>query len=106
MKKLLLPILIIILSCYILLPLNNVEARQGCCSHHGGVCGCHCCDGTSLSATCAPYYPQCNTKSVPTTQNYNSPTSKESSGVSIWWWIIGIGGVGYLVYLFKNRKDK
>lgn len=47
------------------------EARQGCCSHHGGVCGCGCCDGTSLSATCAPYYPQCSgggravTKSCP-----------------------------------------
>jgi len=36
------------------------EARSGCCSWHGGVCGCGCCDGTSLSATCAPYYPECN----------------------------------------------
>ena len=26
----------------------------------GGVCGCGCCDGSSLSATCAPYYPECN----------------------------------------------
>jgi len=39
---------------------NIAEARNGCCSHHGGVCGCGCCDGTSLSSTCAPYYPQCN----------------------------------------------
>jgi len=38
------------------------EARRGCCSHHGGVCGCKCCDGTPLSATCAPYYPACNEK--------------------------------------------
>jgi len=38
------------------LPLVTM-ARSGCCSHHGGVCGCGCCDGTSLSATCAPYYP-------------------------------------------------
>lgn len=38
----------------------TVEARSGCCSHHGGVCGCECCDGTPLSATCAPYYPSCN----------------------------------------------
>lgn len=38
------------------------EARQGCCSRHGGVCGCGCCDGTGLSATCAPYYPECNSK--------------------------------------------
>ena len=39
---------------------NMVEARSGCCSHHGGVCGCGCCDGSSLSSTCAPYYPQCD----------------------------------------------
>lgn len=38
---------------------SKVEARSGCCSHHSGVCGCGCCDGTSLSTTCLPYYPQC-----------------------------------------------
>lgn len=43
---------------------NLVEARSGCCSRHGGVCGCGCCDGTSLSATCAPYYPECSVKQV------------------------------------------
>jgi len=37
-------------------------ARRGCCSHHGGVCGCsssgrlQCCDGT-LSPTCGCYKP-------------------------------------------------
>jgi hypothetical protein len=41
------------------------EARSGCCSHHGGVCGCGCCDGTSLSATCAPYYPECSSPPPP-----------------------------------------
>lgn len=59
---------------------KNIEARSGCCSHHGGVCGCGCCDGTDLSATCAPYYPECNrppptripTRIIPT----NVPTSK------------------------------
>lgn len=47
------------------------EARSGCCSHHGGVCGCRCCDGTPLSAKCAPYYPNCS-DSQPTypKQNY------------------------------------
>ena len=35
---------------------NITVARQGCCSHHGGVCGCSngrtvCCDST-LSPTC------------------------------------------------------
>lgn len=124
MKKLLLPLLIITLLCYFL-PLNEVEARQGCCSHHGGVCGCRCCDGTSLSSTCAPYYSQCSTETTPqheppaseyeppaskndapAPEKYTAEIPKESSGGSTWWWIIGIGGVGYLVYLFKNRKNK
>lgn len=36
---------------------NKKYAKRGCCSHHGGVCGCNdsgrqvCCDG-SLSPTC------------------------------------------------------
>ncbi len=36
------------------------SARSGCCSHHSGVCGCSCCDGTPLSSTCLPYYPECS----------------------------------------------
>ncbi len=43
-------------------PLQIAEARSGCCSWHGGVCGCGCCDGTPLSAKCAPYYPWCNSQ--------------------------------------------
>src|SRR6266702_4416002 len=35
-------------------------ARSGCCSHHGGVSGCGCADGTPLSSTCLPYYPECS----------------------------------------------
>lgn len=38
----------------------SIEARSGCCSHHGGVVGCGCGDGTPLSSTCAPYYPECS----------------------------------------------
>lgn len=60
MKKIVMAIIFAIL----LLP-AAVDARSGCCSHHGGVCGCGCCDGTSLSATCAPYYPQCSSKPAP-----------------------------------------
>ncbi len=30
----------------------QVSAQQGCCSSHGGICGCACCDGTNLSASC------------------------------------------------------
>ena len=44
----------------LLFPLS-VYAGRGCCSHHGGVCGCSsggrsvCCDGTySPSCTCDP----------------------------------------------------
>jgi hypothetical protein len=44
---------------------GGAEARQGCCSHHGGVCGCQCCDGTPLSAKCLPYYPACQGESAP-----------------------------------------
>ncbi len=44
---------------------TKVSARSGCCSWHSGVCGCQCCDGTPLSATCAPYYPGCGGGYVP-----------------------------------------
>ncbi len=57
-KKIIL--IVLLLTTLILAPLYLIEARQGCCSWHGGVCGCQCCDGTPLSSTCAPYYPQCN----------------------------------------------
>jgi len=124
MKKLLTLLLILTILFFILTPLITVEARQGCCSHHGGVCGCHCCDGTSLSATCAPYYPQCSTKTtpqheppgseyeppaskndLPASEKYTAEIPKESSGGSIWWWVIGIGVVGYLFYTFRKRKE-
>ncbi len=47
-------------NCEILEPLNShdIIAQRGCCSHHGGVCGCagtnlRCCDGvTSPSCGC------------------------------------------------------
>ncbi len=35
---------------------RTADARSGCCSWHGGVCGYGCCDGTPLSDICAPYY--------------------------------------------------
>ncbi len=59
---------------------SNSQARSGCCSHHGGVCGCGCCDGTSLSATCAPYYPSCGSSaSAPTpTPQYIAPSAPKT----------------------------
>ena len=124
MKKLLVSLFILTLLCIVLLPFGDAEARQGCCSHHGGVCGCRCCDGTPLSAKCAPYYPQCNTKTpkqelkvpeynpptpnrdLPTPEKYTAEIPKENNGgSSIWWWIIGLGVVGYIIYSFRKRKE-
>jgi len=65
MKKQFLLLFIFLLILFFTLSINNVNARSGCCSWHGGVCGCSCCDGTALSATCAPYYPNCNEETVP-----------------------------------------
>jgi hypothetical protein len=48
------------LTSYVLAsPDCNIFNRAGCCSHHGGVCGCmgnraKCCDGT-LSPSCGCY---------------------------------------------------
>ncbi len=115
-------ILPLLLLSFIFLPLFIAEARSGCCSHHGGVCGCSCCDGTSLSATCAPYYPQCNSKPVqnytPPASNYNPPAPvtekplnsqnytaelpKNNEG-SAWWWIAGIGIVGFIIHKFIKK---
>jgi len=120
---------LIILLFLLTLPFSNAQARSGCCSHHGGVCGCRCCDGTSLSATCAPYYPQCSApkpiQTQPTTPqpitpntenqqtNKNSVNSsnllaevpkENSDSGSDWLWIIGIGAVGYIFYRFIKRK--
>lgn len=51
-----------LLLFFILIVAFPALARQGCCSHHSGVCGCNCCDGTPLSAKCSPYYPGCNSR--------------------------------------------
>lgn len=53
----------IFLALYILISVNFVRAQRGCCSHHGGVCGCQCCDGSALSTKCSPHYPSCNESS-------------------------------------------
>jgi len=67
-KKLLIFLSILVLLFFTVFPVDNAEARRGCCSWHGGVCsvkccdgsiGYICCDGTPLSSKCAPYYPQC-----------------------------------------------
>lgn len=106
---------------------SSVEARSGCCSHHGGVCGCGCCDGTSLSATCAPYYPSCGSTpsrvtSTPTPQvdplnSYLSPKSKtessadltknsqsQSNGGDFASALLSLIGGYWIYHIFKNKK--
>lgn len=70
--------LLILISFLALIFTAQVDARSGCCSHHGGVCGCGCCDGSPLSAICAPYYPECNNSNTAdtTTANTDEPTTK------------------------------
>ena len=72
MKRL---ILTFVLLLYTFFPIQNVYAWPGCCSSHGGVCGCGCCDGTSLSTTCAPHYPQCSQPVYTPAQIITTPTA-------------------------------
>lgn len=68
-------VIVTLLVLFLLIYPVSSLARSGCCSHHGGVCGCGCCDGTSLSSTCAPYYPECSASVTITTI---SPTPKQT----------------------------
>jgi len=72
--------ILIVFSIGSFLFLNIADARSGCCSWHGGVCGCGCCDGTPLSATCAPYYPGCGGGgySSGNSYNYNYPSDENT----------------------------
>lgn len=57
-------------------------AQSGCCSHHGGVCGCSCCDGTPLSNLCS-----CggSGSSKPTAPSLFLATAPSSTQVSLSW---------------------
>ncbi|HKI06358.1 MAG TPA: fibronectin type III domain-containing protein [Thermoanaerobaculia bacterium] len=68
----------------ILLPLalsSTAEGRSGCCSSHGGVCGCRCCDGTPLSNVCS-----CGpTTTIPSAPSGLGSTVVSSSRISLSW---------------------
>lgn len=68
-------ILLIATILFFAVSFSAVFARSGCCSSHGGVCGCGCCDGSSLSATCAPYYPSCQ-RATPANQQIQQVAPK------------------------------
>lgn len=61
---------------------HSAQAQSGCCSSHGGVCGCACCDGTPLSDRCAPYFPCSGIPAIPTGLNV---VAQSSSRVLLTW---------------------
>ncbi|MFA5792187.1 MAG: hypothetical protein WC884_04110 [Candidatus Paceibacterota bacterium] len=73
--------ILFLLFLFVLIVPTIVNAKSGCCSYHGGVKsnGCGCNDGTSLSATCAPYYPSCNSKNNSNTTIYIKKTTTQDS---------------------------
>jgi len=68
-----------------LLPLalsSTAEGRSGCCSSHGGVCGCRCCDGTPLSRVCECERPE---ETKPRSPSGIGSAGVSSSSVSLSW---------------------
>lgn len=61
----------IFLLIIILVNLDLAYARRGCCSHHGGVCGNKCCDGTPLSAKCRGDSPEFVNRKTTYQERYN-----------------------------------
>lgn len=51
-------VIISLLACLVFGLQLRSDARSGCCSHHGGVCGWACCDGTRLSVICGGTRPK------------------------------------------------
>jgi hypothetical protein len=77
---------LLLLSIFsILVPLalsSTAEGQSGCCSHHGGVCGCSCCDGTPLSNLCGCQGPGGTHPSSPS--GFNAAVVS-SSRISLTW---------------------
>ncbi len=114
--------LILVIIGLISLIILSAQARQGCCSHHGGVCGCRCCDGTSLSATCAPYYPNCSQKKIelpslpklpkvetntpkPQSQTFTAQVSDKASKSYNWaYWLVGLAVMSGIVLVWSRKK--
>lgn len=102
MKKLCCILLIFIMFA------DNVEAKRGCCSHHGGVAGCStngrqiCNDGTlSPSCTCTPTYIYGCTDS--SAKNYNSNANKDNG--SCIYYVYGCTNIDAINYNSSAEKD-
>ncbi len=72
---------------------TSTRTSSGCCSQHGGVCGCRCCDGTALSKICQERMPNCST-----TSPANQDKVSEFSGK-----VIKVSDGDTLDVLYENR---
>ncbi len=71
----------VVLISFFLFCSGDLQAKQGCCSHHGGVCGDQCCDGTPLSPKCRDGENEDTTivDSIPKEEDTTSTKGDESS---------------------------
>lgn len=104
--------MVIIIFCFIIFP-NIIYAKQGCCSHHGGVVGCSsgrqvCADGTySPTCTCGTYNSN-SSSSLSGNSSYKSSNSNSSddskyAGIAV----TGIlGGLITLGIIFEKQDAK
>ena len=64
-------------------PITTTNAKRGCCSRHGGVCGCSkygktiCCDNT-VSPTCTCIPPRVDGCTDPKADNYNKNANHDN----------------------------
>ncbi len=65
---------------------SKIYAKQGCCSHHGGVCGSQCCDGTSLTEKCRSSRSGSFSAAEPARAEFNSNIGAGWGGGSAAFW--------------------
>ena len=99
--------LVLLFAAFVLAYAALAEARSGCCSHHGGVCDCRCCDGTALSTTCAPYYPTCSgggggNDPGPTAPASLAATPLSSTEVNLSWQDTSTGETAFRIQAHEN----
>lgn len=106
-------ILVIIIFCYVFLP-NIIYAKQGCCSHHGGVVGCSsgrqvCADGSySPTCTCGTYNSNSSNSSSSSLGNSSyKPSNSNSTDDSKYAGIAVTGILGGLITLgiISEKQD-
>lgn len=88
--------------------IQTVEAKRGCCSHHGGVAYCgsigrYVCNDGSYSPTCTctpPYIYGCTD---PSAKNYNSSANKDNGSCT--YYVYGCTNPDSINYNISAEKD-